>query len=216
MGWLFSRIYDPFMCSAEKACLADWRRQLLQDVHGRVLEIGAGTGRSLPHYDDAVRELLLAEPDRHMAARLHRRIPDRLRRVTTVLDATAERSGLEGASVDAVFSSLVLCSVPDLGAALREIRRILVPGGRLVFLEHVADEGRPERFRWQRRLEPVWKRVAGNCHLTRRTADAIAAAGFEITQLERASIRKSNPLTRASIRGFATKPSGVADAIDAA
>jgi len=106
-----------------------------------------------------------------------------------------------------VVSSLVLCTVPDPEATLAEVVRVLAPGGRLIFLEHVADDERPDRLRWQTRLEPLWKRLAGGCHLTRRTHETITAAGLQLEQLERASMRKANPLTRRSIRGVARKPS---------
>ena len=82
---------------------------------------------------------------------------------------------------------------------------MLKPGGRLVFLEHVAADGRPARLKWQQRIEPVWKRLMGNCHLTRRTEAAIAAAGFEIERIQRESIRKALPIVRPSIHGIARK-----------
>ena len=107
---------------------------------------------------------------------------------------------------DAVVSTLVLCSVHDMDQALEEIRRVLVPGGQLVFLEHIGAEDRPDRLKWQRRVEPLWRVLAGNCHLTRRTEQAIERAGFDVIQIQRESIRKAMPLTRPSIRGIAVKP----------
>lgn len=206
MGRLFATIYDPFMAATERACLGPWRAALLADVHGRVLEIGAGTGRSLPCYPGSLQRLVLAEPDPHMRARLRARIPGALASVVELSDAPAERLPFPAASFDAVVSSLVLCTTPDLAGALQQIHRVLVPGGRLLFLEHVADDEHPARLRWQRRLEPLWRRVAGGCHLTRRTHQAIEAAGLSIEAIERASMRKANPLIRRSIRGVARKP----------
>lgn len=208
MGRLFATIYDPFMAVTERACLQAWRAELLADAKGRVLEIGAGTGRSLACYPSGLERLVLAEPDPHMRARLLARIPAALAPVVEVIDAPAERLPLPDVSVDVVVSSLVLCTTPDPLRALAEVYRVLVPGGTLVFLEHVADDERPARLRWQRRLEPVWKHLAGGCHLTRRTHEAIAAAGLVIERLERASLRKANPLIRRSIRGVARKPRG--------
>ena len=101
---------------------------------------------------------------------------------------------------------LVLCSVPDLNHALNEIRRVLVPGGRLVFMEHVAAENRLQRLKWQHRMEPLWKRVSGNYHLTRRTERAILDGGFQMERIQRESMRKSMPLTRPTIRGIAVLP----------
>jgi ubiquinone/menaquinone biosynthesis C-methylase UbiE len=122
-----------------------------------------------------------------------------------ILDASLPTLPLEDDSCDAVVSILVLCSVPDLDRSLAEIHRVLRPGGRLAFLEHVAAENRPGRYKWQRRLEPFWKWFAGGCHLTRRTEDAIRRAGFEVESLRRESIRKAHPLVRPSIRGIARK-----------
>jgi ubiquinone/menaquinone biosynthesis C-methylase UbiE len=104
-----------------------------------------------------------------------------------------------------VVSTLVLCSVRDLAASLAEMHRVLAPGGKLLFLEHVAAEPGSSRERWQRRLEPLWTRISGNCHLTRDTARAIDEAGFGIEHIERESMRKANPLVRATIRGTAVK-----------
>jgi hypothetical protein len=83
---------------------------------------------------------------------------------------------------------------------------VLKPRGRLLFLEHVAADGRPGRLKWQQRIEPVWKHLMGNCHLTRRTETAIAEAGFKIERIQRESIRKALPIVRPSIRGLARKP----------
>jgi len=206
MSRLFAMIYDPVMEASERACLRAWRAELLVDVTGAVLEIGAGTGRSLSCYPAGLERLVLAEPNPHMRSRLLARVPATLAPVVEVIDAPAEQLPLPDASIDVVVSSLVLCTAPDLARALAEVHRVLVPGGALVFLEHVADDARPHRLRWQRRLEPLWKHLAGGCHLTRRTHEAIVAAGFAIERIERESIRKANVLTRHSIRGVARKP----------
>ena len=204
MGWLLSKVYDPIMASSERACLQAWRAELFSDLQGSVLEIGAGTGSSLEHYPEGLAQLVLAEPDRHMRTRLSRRLPQRLRAITELSDAGAEQLPFPDATFDAIVSSLVLCTVPDLELALAEIHRVLARGGRLVFLEHVADD-KPHRLKWQRRLEPLWKQVAGGCHLTRRTAEAIERAGFTLEGVTRESVRKANPLTRCSVRGVAIK-----------
>jgi ubiquinone/menaquinone biosynthesis C-methylase UbiE len=106
---------------------------------------------------------------------------------------------------DAVVSTLVLCSVPDVERALAEVRRVLRPGGKLLFLEHVAADDRPDRLAWQRRLEPLWMRISGNCHLTRRTGEAIRAAGFRVQRETRESMRKALPIVRPSVRGLAVR-----------
>lgn len=207
MSWLLAAIYDRLMRASEEACLTQWRAELLQDLHGEVLEVGAGTGVNLPHYPKAVSRLVVSEPDRHMRRRLQARCDSSGLNQVEVSDASLERLSMTPASFDAVVSTLVLCSVPDLHAALAEVFRVLRPGGRFVFLEHVAAAGDPRRLKWQHRLEPVWKRLAANCHLTRRTEEAIGTAGFEIERIQRASIRKALPLVRPSIRGVARRPS---------
>jgi len=198
-------IYDRFMQGAEEACLARWRAELLGGLEGEVLEIGAGTGASLPHYSAGVTRLTLTEPDRHMRGKLEAAVRSGNQRPTTILDTPLPGLPLEDGSCDAVVSILVLCSVPDLDAGLADLHRVLRPGGSLVFLEHVAAEGRPDRLKWQRRLEPIWKRVAGGCHLTHRTEDAIRRAGFIIEEIQRESMRKSHKLVRASVRGIARR-----------
>jgi len=141
-----------------------------------------------------------------MRRKLKRKVDASALRNIEISDAPLDSLPFRAGEFDAVVCSLVLCSVPDQPAALAEIARVLKPGGRLVFLEHVAADGRPERLKWQRRIEPVWKHLMGNCHLTRRTEAAIAAAGFKIEQIQRESIRKALPIVRPSIRGLARKP----------
>jgi len=206
MSWLAASVYDRFMRGSEQACLARWRAELLQDVAGEVLEIGAGTGANLPHYPKAVTRLVLAEPDRHMRRKLQAKCASVGLPNAEICDASLGALPIASESFDVTVASLVLCSVPDLDAALADIFRVLRPGGCLVFLEHVAAEGKPARLKWQRRIEPLWKRLAKNCHLTRRTEQAISNAGFGIEWIQRESMRKANPLVRASIRGHARKP----------
>lgn len=197
-------IYDRFMRQSEEACLRAWRAELLSPLTGDVLEIGAGTGVNLEHYGTNVTRLVMTEPDRHM----RRRLVDRVEvggGGVEVLGAPAHTLPFPDGSFDALVSTLVLCSVADPAAVLAEIRRVLRPGGRLVFIEHVAAEEGSSRQRWQRRLEPVWKLLADGCHVTRRTDLAIARAGLDIETLERESVRKALPIVRPSIRGVARR-----------
>jgi ubiquinone/menaquinone biosynthesis C-methylase UbiE len=205
MSWWMSALYDRFMRPTEEACLVDWRAELLAGLAGEVVEIGAGTGANLAHYPRTVDRLVLTEPDRHMLARLEQRVR-REGRAAEVRQVESGTLPFPDASFDAVVSTLVLCSVADVDATLREVQRVLRPAGKLVFLEHVAAEDRPSRLVWQRRVEPVWKRIAGNCHLTRRTGEAIRAAGFEVERETRESMRKAGVLVRGTIRGIARKP----------
>jgi len=205
MGRLTALIYDRFTRGVEVACLGQWRSELLGDLQGQVLEVGAGTGVNLPYYPPTLTRLILSEPDPHMRRQLSRKVRALGREGVEVLDASLERLPIPDVSCDAVVSTLVLCSVPQPELALAEIHRILKPGGRFVFLEHVAAEDRPRRLKWQRRVEPIWKRVSGNCHLTRRTGAAIAEAGFTIADVKRESMRKAWSLVRPTIRGVALK-----------
>lgn len=208
MSWLFARIYDRFMRVTEEACLGAWRAELLGGLEGEVLEVGAGTGVSLARYGPGVTRLVLSEPDPHMRRRLEARLATHAGAPVEVAGATADALPFPEGSFDAVVTMLVLCSVPDLEETLGEISRVLRPGGRLVFLEHVAAETNPGRLAWQHRINPLWRRLAGNCHLTRRTAQAIEEAGFDVEELRRESIRKAMPLARPSIRGWARRGPG--------
>ncbi len=202
---MIAAAYDHVMAGTEAACLRAWRAELLRDLAGHVLEVGAGTGHNVPHYPRTLERLVLSEPDRHMRRRLARRVRAHGWERAGVVGGSLDALGLPDASFDVVVGTLVLCSVPRLDRALAEIRRVLRPEGRFVFLEHVAAEDRPRRLAWQRRVEPVWKRVSGNCHLTRRTADAIVDAGLAITDLKRESMRKTWSLVRQTIRGVARR-----------
>jgi ubiquinone/menaquinone biosynthesis C-methylase UbiE len=204
MSRFFAAIYDPFMRSAERACLGEWRAALLRDAVGDVLEVGAGTGANVPFYASSVHSLLLTEPDPDMLAKLRRRTELAHVRVEARA-ASVEALPFADASFDTVVSTLVLCSVRDVAGALAEMRRVLRPGGRVLYLEHVAADDKPGRLAWQRRLEPLWTRLSGNCHLTRRTGESIRAAGFVVERETRESMRKALPIVRPSIRGVARR-----------
>ena len=200
-------IYDRQFTKCEAAGLSEWRRALLEDLTGTVVEIGAGTGLNLAHYPPTVERLVLAEPDRHMRRKLEPKVAAANHPFPVeVVETGVEDLPFADGEVDAVVSTLVLCSVPDPAAALAEVRRVLKPAGRFVYLEHVAAIENPKRLKWQRRLEPVNKLVAGNCHLTRRTEQAILEAGFETVEERRESMHKAPPFIRITVRGEAVKP----------
>lgn len=206
MSWLASAFYDRLMQASEEACLRQWRATLLDGLAGDVLEVGAGTGLNLPHYPQTIGRLVLSEPDHHMRHQLAQKVQGEQWQHVEIVNASLHDLPFASNAFNAVVATLVLCSVQSLDRALAEITRVLKPEGRFVFLEHVAAEGRPQRLKWQRRVEPLWKRLAGNCHLTRRTAGAIAASGLSIVQMDRESMRKAWPLVRPTIRGVAVKP----------
>ena len=207
---LFARFYDRMTAGTERAGLAEMRRELLRSASGRVLELGAGTGHNLEHYTAAVTELVLAEPDPHMA----RRLRERLAREGTaadhpsVIEAPAEELPFDDGSFDVGVSTLVLCTVENPARALAEVRRVLVEGGRFLFLEHVRS-ARHGLARWQDWLERPWGWFTGGCHPNRATDQQLAGAGFWIDSLERDRLPKAPPLVRPLIRGVAIRPSGV-------
>ena len=205
MGRVMASLYDRLTSASEVACLQQWRAELLAGLTGDVLEVGAGTGLNLPFYPPGLARLVLSEPDPHMRRRLMARRQQPEVTPWELSDASLDDLPFPADSFDTVVGTLVLCSVPRPAQALAEIHRVLKPGGRFVFLEHVAAEDRPRRLRWQHRVEPLWKRLAGGCHLTRRTAEAIVAAGFAIPNIQRESMRKAWPLVRPTIRGVAVK-----------
>src|SRR5438445_2640550 len=149
----FARFYDRMTAGAEKAGLRAHRQQLLAKASGRVLEIGGGTGANLPFYGSGVESLTITEPCEPMARRLERRLEEQ-NVAAEVVRAPAERLPFERDSFDAAVSTLVLCTVGDQERALGELRRVLRPGGRLLFIEHVRSDA-PRLARWQERLNPV-------------------------------------------------------------
>lgn len=201
-GWLFAALYDRLLAGVEAAGLSKRREQLLAAASGRVLEIGAGTGANLAFYPDAVQALTLAEPERPMATRLARRVAGQ-RRQAEIVEAPAERLPFPDGTFDTVVSTLVLCTVADQPRSLAEIRRVLKPGGRLLFVEHVRSDD-PGLARWQDRLNGLNQIVAHGCNCNRSTVDAIRAAGFDIVDLTRGELAKAPPFVRPLVMGTAT------------
>jgi ubiquinone/menaquinone biosynthesis C-methylase UbiE len=207
---IFARFYDRMTARTERAGLGEMRRELLASASGRVLELGAGTGHNLEHYTAAVTELVMTEPDPHMARRLRERLAAEpgAARNPAVVEASAEDLPFDDGSFDVVVATLVFCTVPDPLRALEEARRVLVEGGQLLYLEHVRSS-RPGLARWQDRLERPWGFVAAGCHPNRDTGQLLADAGFWIDRLENKKLPKAPPLVRPVIRGVARRPSGV-------
>lgn len=204
MTWLLSKFYDKMMKDAEEKGLRDWRETLLKNISGDVLELGGGTGANVEFYPSAVKRLVVIEPNPYMQQKLKEKIsPGKF--FVEILNDKAESLSLPDASFDVVISTLTLCSVDNLEKALSEVHRVLRPHGKLIFIEHVAASQDSKRYRWQRRLEFLWKLMMGGCHTTRRTDEAISLAGFKIMEISRQSMRGVPPIVRPSIRGIAIK-----------
>jgi ubiquinone/menaquinone biosynthesis C-methylase UbiE len=176
----FAAVYDPVLAGAERAGLGDAREELLTSASGRTLEIGAGTGANLAHLPAAVTSLVLVEPLAPMRSRLERRVAElraQLPKDTAVVAGRAAELPVADASVDTLVSTLVLCSVEDLDAAVAELRRVVAPDGRLLLMEHVAGAGRTRRV--QGLIDPAWRVVARGCRLVRDTRAALERGGFD-------------------------------------
>ena len=192
--------YDRMMRGTEDAGVRDLRQGLVADAAGRVLEIGAGTGLNLPHYNGNIESLVLTEPQAPMLRRLQRSVHEHAPQAQ-VLRAPAEDLPFEDDSFDMVVSTLVLCGVDDQPRALREAHRVLRPGGRLLFLEHVRDDD-PGFARFQDRMNWLNRLVVG-CDCNRPTLGTIEATGFTVSQLERTVLPKSPKFVRPLIVGSA-------------
>ena len=207
---IFARMYDRMTAGLERAGLRDARAGLLASAKGRTLELGAGTGTNLEHYTEAVTELILLEPDPHMAERLREKLAREGTRANRpqVMEVPAEDLRFDDESFDTVVATLVLCTVADPVRAVAEARRVLVEGGGLLFIEHVRSSA-SRLAHWQDRLERPWGWVAGGCHPNRATDQLIAGAGFWVDRMERTTLRRGGPLIRPLIRGVARRPAGV-------
>ncbi len=202
-GRLFAAGYDTLMAGSEKAGLSEHRAKLLAEARGRVLEIGAGTGANLRFYGPDVDEVVVAEPEQPMARRLERKLASSPRPARLV-HAPAERLPFEDASFDTVVSTLVICTVEDPAAAFAEIRRVLKPGGRLLFLEHVRSDD-PKLARWQDRLNGVQKRIGHGCNCNRDTVAGLREAGFTVGDLVQERFPKAPPIVRPLVVGTASR-----------
>ncbi len=169
------------------------RGKLVPRATGAVLEVGVGSGLNLALYAPAVARLYGLDP----SAELERMARRRLRHVRVpvrLIMGSAEAVPLPDRSVDTVVSTWTLCSIPDPARALAEIKRVLRPGGRFIFIEHGRSPDAPV-LAWQERLNPIWKRLAGGCHLNRSIDVLVVASGFRITEIERGYNRGPRPFT---------------------
>jgi ubiquinone/menaquinone biosynthesis C-methylase UbiE len=199
---MFSALYDRAFEASEEAGLRKMRAELLARARGRVLELGAGTGLNLELYPhEGLDSLTVTEPDPHMFKQLRERAV-KVCNGADLIQAGAEELPFDDDSFDTVVVTLVLCTVPDQPAALKEISRVLGPGGQLLFLEHVRSE-EPGLAKWQDRLEAPWRFVGDGCHCNRDTVAGIEAAGFDLDDVEQGELPKIAPIVRPLVKGSA-------------
>lgn len=185
MGSFYDRFVLPRLlkCACSAPPIMKQRAKVMPKAEGRVLELGIGMGMNLAFYDPARVSTVMGvdpSPELRAIAEAAQRDP---RLTVKVENGTAEALPFEDRSFDTVVCTFTLCSVCSPPQALAEARRVLKPGGRFLYCEHgLAPD--PGVAKWQRRIEPVWKRIAGGCHLTRPVTSAIQAAGFRVEQVD--------------------------------
>ena len=179
----YNDIILPRLCdlAMRNKRLVPYRERVIGAAEGRVLEIGAGSGRNLRFYGPSAKQILALEPSPKLVA-MARGVPHHAIPVT-FLEASAERIPLDDGTVDTVVTTWTLCSIPDAAMALTEMRRVLRPSGKLLFVEHGMAPDKNVR-RWQDWLTPTWKRISGGCHLNRPIGSMIESAGFRIDRVE--------------------------------
>ncbi len=200
----FALTYDRQMAKTERAGLGAFRDGLLAQAAGHVLEVGSGTGANLPFYRPGLKSLTMTEPEPSMLRRLEQNASARVPAIR-VLRAPAEDLPFDDGTFDVAISTLVLCGVDDQPRALRELRRVLRPGGMLLFIEHLRSDD-PGTARLQDRMNWL-NRMVVCCDCNRPTLDSIQGAGFTVTQVEHAMLPKAPKFVRPAIIGSARTPS---------
>ncbi len=203
-GRFFARVYDKLMASTEEAMMRQTRAELLAGASGRVLELGAGTGLNVEHYTGNVTELVLCEPEAPMAKQLRHRV-SQANVPARVVEAPGEQLPFGDNEFDTVVSTLVLCTVIDPEQTVAEVARVLKPGGKLLFAEHVRSES-PRLAKWQDRMHGINKFIGHGCNCNRETAKTISASPLAIDQARDDTLAKAPPWVRPLIIGSAVKP----------
>ena len=198
---LSARVYEPFMWLADKTGFRRWRKRIVAQVSGSVLELGAGTGLNLEHYPAGLERLVLVEPDVHKARLLAgKKMPDGVE--AEIVRAPGEMLPFEDDTFDTVVETLVLCTVGDPEATAAEIRRGLKPDGRFLSMEPVRSDG-PRRGPLQDRLQEPWKKFADGCHCNRRTVPMLKANGFDVEVTAEQDKFPMPPIARPIVSGIA-------------
>ena len=202
---VFAPLYNGLAWAGEHTTLGHWRTEALGPATGRLLIVGLGPGYDLAHLPGAVTEVVAVEPASAMRRIAGRRLPPGGPHISLV-EGIGEQLPLADASVDSALCALVLCSVTEPVAVVKEIGRVLRPGGVLCVLEHVRAAEGTRLGRMQDRAAPAWSRIAGGCQPHRRTREAIAAAGFDTSELEDRTMHLNVPLLVPHLIGVARKP----------
>lgn len=194
MGFYENRILPCLVhLSMRQETFLVYRHRVVPAAQGRVLEIGIGSGLNLPLYTDAVEQVVGIDTSARllsMAQQVHRSDAPS----TRLVEGSAEALPLEDKSIDTVVTTWTLCTIPDVIAALQEMRRVLKPSGDLLFVEHGRSPDERVR-RWQDRLTPVWKRLGGGCHLNRPIRELLEQSGFRIERIETGYMKGPKPMT---------------------
>jgi ubiquinone/menaquinone biosynthesis C-methylase UbiE len=172
--------------------LVPFRERVIGAAEGMVLEIGVGSGRNLPFYRQPAREVLALEPSPRLVAMARRASVSGM--PVSFVEAAAEAIPLDRHSVDTIVTTWTLCSIPQVATALQEMRRVLRPGGKLLFVEHGLAPDQAVCW-WQDRLTPAWRRLCGGCHLNRPIQSLIEDAGFRIDRIQTGYIPGPRPMT---------------------
>ena len=189
----FARMYMRVGPKAEERGQGEYRAEMLAGLSGRVLELGPGNGLNFEHYPATVTEVVAVEPEPTLRAAAQETAA-KARVPVKVVDGVADRLPAGDGEFDAAIASLVLCSVPDQASALAELKRVLRPGGELRFYEHVKPAKQPGAALAAFADRTFWPHIAGGCHASRNTGEAIEAAGFEIEQCRRIGFSPGPPV----------------------
>ena len=203
-GAVFAGLYNLSFTWAERRGLARLRHEVLSTATGRTVELGAGTGLNLTHYPATVTELVLTEPDPHMAAKLRAAVR-RAEVRAEVIEAPAEKLPFPDQSVETVVSTLVLCTVPLPAAALAEVARVLRPNGKFLFIEHVRSQN-ARLGRWQDRLRGPWSVFARGCQCNRDTLATISKSPLVLDRSRPDRLTGLPPVVRPLVVGMAVRP----------
>jgi ubiquinone/menaquinone biosynthesis C-methylase UbiE len=212
MSWLydatvaraFSAWYGQVMRRIDARGLREVRREVLGGAHGRVLDLGSGTGSNLPLFPEAVDRLVLSEPSSNMAKVLRGKLAEERGRGVRLVQAPAESLPFEDGSFDCVTCTMVICTMPDPHAGLSEVARVLKPGGKLLFLEHVRSED-PRIARTQDHLERPWRFIADGCHCNRDSLATIEASPLTVHYCERGLMPMAPQFMKPLIFGSAVR-----------